>query len=90
MSLKFSLCPANLKFVSCEFTQWGRQACYWTELSQTIQTAAANGNTRRMYGGIMIKTALGPIQSKTAPLKSTTGDVITDRAQQMHRWVEHY
>ena len=61
---------------------------YWTELSQTIQTAAANGNTRGMYDGI--KTALGPIQSKTAPLKSTTGDVITDQAQQMHRWVEHY
>ena len=41
-----------------------------------------------MYDGI--KTALGPIQRKTAPLKSTTGDVITDQAQQMHRWLEHY
>ncbi|XP_047476471.1 craniofacial development protein 2-like [Penaeus chinensis] len=43
---------------------------YWTELSQTIQTAAALGNIRGMYGGI--KTALGPTQNKTAPLKSTS------------------
>ena len=61
---------------------------YWTELSQTIQTAAANGNIRGMYDGI--KTAMGPTQNKTAPLKSTTGEVITNQAQQMHRWVEHY
>ena len=61
---------------------------YWTELSQSIQTAAAIGNIRGMYDGI--KTALGPTQSKTAPLKSTTGEVITDQGQQMNRWVEHY
>ena len=61
---------------------------YWTELSEKIQTAAATGNVRGMYDGI--KTALGPTQSKTAPLKSTTGEAITDQAQQMNRWVEHY
>ena len=41
-----------------------------------------------MYDGI--KTAMGPVQNKTAPLKSTTGEVITDKGQQMERWVEHY
>ena len=61
---------------------------YWTELSQRIQTAAAIGNIRGMYDGI--KTALGPTQSKTAPLKSTTGEAITDPGKQMNRWVEHY
>ena len=61
---------------------------YWTELSETIQTAAINGNIRGMYEGI--KTAMGPTQNKTAPLKSTTGEVITDKGQQMERWVEHY
>lgn len=61
---------------------------YWTELSEKIQTAAATGNIRGMYNGI--KEALGPVHSKTAPLKSTTGAIITDQAQQMDRWVEHY
>ena len=41
-----------------------------------------------MYDGI--KQALGPTQKKIVPLKSATGEVIQDRAQQMERWVEHY
>ena len=61
---------------------------YWLELSQDIQTAAMTGNMRGIYDGI--KKALGPIQSKTAPLKSSTGDIITDSSKQMERWVEHY
>ena len=61
---------------------------YWTELSETIQTAATIGNIRGMYEGI--KIAMGPVQNKTAPLKSTTGEVITDKGKQMARWVEHY
>ena len=61
---------------------------YWTELSEMIQMAAEMGNIRGMYDGI--KKALGPMQSKTAPLKSATGEVITDQGWQMERWVEHY
>lgn len=41
-----------------------------------------------MYKGI--KKALGPTQSKTAPLKPSSGEVITDKGKQMKRWVEHY
>ena len=41
-----------------------------------------------MYDGI--KKALRQVQSKRAPLKSSTGEIITDRGQQMERWVEHY
>ena len=33
---------------------------------------------------------IGPVQSKTAPLKFSTGEVITDKGQQMERWLEHY
>ena len=51
---------------------------YWTEHCEMIQLAAAMGNIRGMYDGI--KKALGPMQSKMAPLKSTTGEVITDQA----------
>ena len=29
-------------------------------------------------------------QTKTAPLKSASGKVITDKGKQMERWVEHY
>ena len=61
---------------------------YWSELSETIQTAAIIGNIRGMYNGI--RTAMGPAQNKTAPLKSITGEVITDKGKQMERWVEHY
>ena len=58
------------------------------QLSQDIQTAAITGNIRGMYDGI--KKALGPTQSKTAPLKSSSGAIITDKGQQMERWVQHY
>ena len=61
---------------------------YWTQLSQDIQTAAITGNIRGMYDGI--NKTLGPTQSKTAPLKSSSGTIITDKGQQMERWVEHY
>ena len=61
---------------------------YWSKLSENIQIAAATGNIRGMYDGI--KKALGPVQNKTAPLKSSTGEVITNKEQQMERWVEHY
>ena len=37
-----------------------------------------------------IKTAVGPLQNKTAPLKSITSEVITDKGKHMERWVEHY
>ena len=59
---------------------------YWQELSHNIQTAADTGNIR----GMGITKALGPIRSKTAPLKSISGEVITDKGKQMERWVEHY
>ena len=37
-----------------------------------------------------MKEAFGPCAIKTAPLKTTTGVIITDRAKQMERWAEHY
>jgi len=47
---------------------------YWTELIETIQSAAITGNVRGMYNGI--KTAMGPLQNKTASPKSTTGNSV--------------
>ena len=41
-----------------------------------------------MYDGI--KKALGPTQSKTALSKSSSVEIITEKGQQMERWVEHY
>ena len=61
---------------------------YGIELSEAIQTAAITGNTREMYGGI--KKALGSTLHKTAPLRSSTGEVVTDKGQQLDRWVEYY
>ena len=61
---------------------------YWLQLSDNIQQASDSGNIRGMYEGI--KQATGKPTKKTAPLKSKTGEVITDRDKQMGRWVEHY
>ena len=41
-----------------------------------------------MYDGM--KKAFGPSAIKTAPLKSLSGEIITDRGKQMERWAEHY
>ena len=61
---------------------------YWTELSEDIQSAAITGNNRGIYDSI--KKALGPTLNKTAPLRSSTGEVITYRGHQLETWVEHY
>ena len=54
---------------------------YWLQLSDNIQLASDSGNIRGMYEGI--KQATGKPTKKTAPLKSKTGEVITDRDKQM-------
>ncbi|XP_076032369.1 uncharacterized protein LOC143020093 [Oratosquilla oratoria] len=79
-----------LRAVRSKVQQTARRCAneYWQHLSDSIQFAAVSGNIRGMYEGI--KTALGPPQSKTAPLKTTSGEVITDKGKQMDRWVEHY
>jgi hypothetical protein len=41
-----------------------------------------------MYEGT--RKAFEPSVAKTAPLKSTSGDIIKNRGEQMERWVEHY
>ena len=61
---------------------------YWVELSNSIQQTADTGNARGMYEGI--KKALRPTSSKSAPLKAKSGILLTDKAQQMERWAEHY
>ncbi|XP_076059478.1 uncharacterized protein LOC143036108 [Oratosquilla oratoria] len=80
-----------LRAVRSKVQQTARRCAneYWQQLSDSIQFAAVSGNIRGIYiEGI--KTALGPTQSKTAPLKTISGEVITDKGKQMDRWVEHY
>ena len=57
-------------------------------LCGSIQQAANTGNIKGMFEGI--KTATGPCISKSAPIKSKSGEPITDRTKQLNRWVEHY
>ena len=61
---------------------------YWLQLCSQIQIAVDTGNIKGKYDGI--KQALGTIQKKSAPLKSATGVIIQDQAQQMECWVQHY
>ncbi|XP_068738609.1 uncharacterized protein [Montipora capricornis] len=37
-----------------------------------------------------MKKASGPFAIKIDPLKTTSGEIITDRTKQMERWAEHY
>ena len=55
----------------------------WTKVSENIQSAAITGNIRGMYDGI--KKAIGPTLNKTALLRSSTGEVITDKGHQLER-----
>lgn len=52
---------------------------YWQQLGDPIQSAAVSRNNRGLNEGI--KKALGPTQSKTVPLNSTSGEVITDKGK---------
>ena len=61
---------------------------YWLNLCSSIQSAADMGNAKVMYENI--KKATGPTSSKAAPIKSKSGEVITDQAEQLKRWIEHY
>ena len=61
---------------------------YWVDLCIGIQSAADQGDAKKMYEGI--KKATGPLISKSAPLKSKTGEVITEQDKQLQRWTEHY
>ena len=61
---------------------------YWLNLCRGIQLSADCGNIRGMYEGL--KKAFGPSAVKVTPLKSASGDIITDRGKQMERWAEHY
>ncbi len=61
---------------------------YWIHLSERIQAAANMGNMGSMYASI--KEATGSCATKSVPLKSKSGEPITDQCQQMKRWVEHY
>ena len=61
---------------------------YWNDLSHKIQNCADTGNIQGMYRGL--KQAFGPSSIKSAPIKTKTGEIITERGQQMKRWAEHY
>ncbi|PFX15670.1 Tyrosine-protein kinase receptor Tie-2 [Stylophora pistillata] len=37
-----------------------------------------------------IKKAIGPTESKSSPLKTSTGEIITDKSRLMKCWVEYY
>ena len=54
-----------------------------TSTGRTYALAADCGHAKGMYEGI--KTATSPTSVKTAPLKSKTGEVITDQSIQLQR-----
>lgn len=86
-------CPktlAALRKARSDVQRIARQCAndYWQNLCQDIQLSADCGNIHAMFEGL--KKAFGPSKIKTAPLKSTTGEIITDCSKQMERWAEHF
>ena len=61
---------------------------YWLKLCSKIQNAADTGNAKEMDYGI--KKATGLSATKTALLKTKSGEVITYQSRQLEHWVEHY
>ena len=81
--LKYKQCPSKQNLgelrTARDTTQLTSRCCadkYWVQLCTEIQTCSDTGNIRGMFEGI--KKATGPTQSKTAPHKSKTGEVIAD------------
>ena len=86
-------CPASRDALraarsKCQQTAQRCANDYWLQLSRRIRSAADTGNTGSMYASI--REATGPSATKSVPLKTKTGEPITDQRQQMVRWVEHY
>ena len=60
----------------------------WLQLCNHIQVCADTGNLKGIYG--RIKQAIGPMQSRIAPLKYVTGDAIKDKSKQIEHYSELY
>ena len=93
LEYKNNLTPRTLNILhtAINTAQQATRRCleeYWLNLCNNIQLAADIGNVRRMYEGI--KEAAGPTATKTAPLKSKSGEVITDQGKQLEHWIGHY
>ena len=62
---------------------------YYTKHLEKIQRASDTGNIRVMYE--VINEVIGKQIKKTAPpLKSKTGELLTDNKKKLQRLVEHY
>lgn len=61
---------------------------YWSDISKRAEDCSATGNTGGMYQAL--KEALGPPVKKSSPLRSLTGELLTNPDDQLDRWVEHY
>src|ERR1700761_59035 len=80
----------HLRTARAELQQAARRSAnsYWQDLCQSIQDASDRGDARALYHGL--KVVFGPRISKVAPLQSLSGELLTNRSEQMGRWVEHY
>ena len=94
-SIQYKACPSEynlqvLRVARSKVQQTARRCSnnYWLQICSQIQAAVDTGNIEGMYDSI--KQALGPIQKKSAPLKTATGVIIQDQAQQMEHWAQHY
>jgi len=91
LEYKQSPCPSTRDALKAARSKVQQIACpcaneYWQTLCARIQNATDCGYIRVMYEGI--KTATGPTSVKTAPLKSKSGETITDQSKQLQQWVK--
>ncbi|CAM4650168.1 unnamed protein product [Leuciscus chuanchicus] len=81
---------AHWKQTRSEVQRLTREAkhLYWESICRRVEHCSATGNTGGMYQGL--KQALGPPVKKSSPLRSATGEILTNLDDQLNRWVEHY
>ena len=60
----------------------------WLNLCKAIKNVSDTSNISAMYDGI--EKSLDPCTVKTAPVRSSSGNVLMDRSEQILKWVEHF
>ena len=61
---------------------------WWADKAKELQSHADAHNTKAFFSGL--KEIYGPTAKTAAPVKSTTGALLTEKNDILHRWTEHF
>ena len=61
---------------------------WWADKADELQNYADKHNSRAFFTGL--KSVYGPSQQTSAPVKSRTGTLLTEKSDILDRWTEHF